>query len=60
METPDKTGRESILKVHVSKKELPLEDDVDLRDVARMTTGFTGYSHVLSLISSLISVISFC
>ncbi|KMT05104.1 hypothetical protein BVRB_7g172580 [Beta vulgaris subsp. vulgaris] len=42
VETPDKTGRESILKVHVSKKELPLEDDVDLRDVARMTTGFTG------------------
>lgn len=42
VETPDKTGRESILKVHVSKKELPLGNDVDLSDIARMTTGFTG------------------
>ncbi|XP_021720723.1 ATP-dependent zinc metalloprotease FTSH 7, chloroplastic-like [Chenopodium quinoa] len=42
VETPDKIGRESILKVHVSKKELPLGDDVDLSDIARMTTGFTG------------------
>ncbi|KNA03057.1 hypothetical protein SOVF_212790 [Spinacia oleracea] len=42
VETPDKIGRESILKVHVSKKELPLGGDVDLSDIARMTTGFTG------------------
>ncbi|KMT08488.1 hypothetical protein BVRB_6g137770 isoform B [Beta vulgaris subsp. vulgaris] len=42
VETPDKTGRKSILKVHVSKKELPLEDDVNLSDVACMTMGFTG------------------
>ncbi|KAL5580799.1 hypothetical protein UlMin_013241 [Ulmus minor] len=42
VETPDRNGREAILKVHVSKKELPLGDDVDFRDIARMTTGFTG------------------
>lgn len=42
METPDRTGRESILKVHVLKKELPLGDDVELADIASMTTGFTG------------------
>lgn len=42
METPDKIGRESILKVHVSKKELPLADNVELADIASMTTGFTG------------------
>ncbi|KAI8523621.1 hypothetical protein RHMOL_Rhmol13G0088400 [Rhododendron molle] len=42
VETPDRTGRESILKVHVSKKELPLGDDVELADIASMTTGFTG------------------
>ncbi|XP_010535408.1 PREDICTED: ATP-dependent zinc metalloprotease FTSH 7, chloroplastic [Tarenaya hassleriana] len=42
VETPDRTGRESILKVHVSKKELPLGDDVNLGDIASMTTGFTG------------------
>lgn len=43
METPDRTGREAILKVHVSKKELPLAKDVYLGDIASMTTGFTGY-----------------
>ncbi|CAO2840805.1 unnamed protein product [Amaranthus hypochondriacus] len=42
VETPDRIGRESILKVHASKKELPLGDDVDLSDIACMTTGFTG------------------
>ncbi|KAK9755720.1 hypothetical protein RND81_01G045400 [Saponaria officinalis] len=42
VETPDRIGRESILKVHASKKELPLADDVDLSDIATMTTGFTG------------------
>lgn len=60
METPDKIGRESILKVHVSKKELPLGGDVDLSDIARMTTGFTGYSHVLSPILIFDIVVSFC
>lgn len=44
METPNKVGRESILKVHVSKKELPLGDDVNLGSIASMTTGFTGYN----------------
>ncbi|KAK1434846.1 hypothetical protein QVD17_00600 [Tagetes erecta] len=42
VETPDRVGREAILNVHVSKKELPLGDDVDLTSIASMTTGFTG------------------
>lgn len=42
VEAPDRFGRESILKVHVSRKELPLGKDVDLSDIAAMTTGFTG------------------
>ncbi|KAL4296801.1 hypothetical protein GQ457_12G028180 [Hibiscus cannabinus] len=42
VEAPDRIGREAILKVHVSKKELPLGEDVDLGDIASMTTGFTG------------------
>ncbi|CAN4101831.1 unnamed protein product [Withania somnifera] len=42
VEAPDRTGREAILKVHVSKKELPLAQDVDLGNIASMTTGFTG------------------
>ena len=37
---PDMKGREEILKVHVRNK--PLAEDVDLREVARETTGFTG------------------
>lgn len=42
VETPDRLGRESILKVHVNKKELPLGEDVELSEIASMTTGFTG------------------
>ncbi|KAK6927068.1 Peptidase M41 [Dillenia turbinata] len=42
VEAPDRIGREAILKVHASKKELPLGEDVDLGDIASMTTGFTG------------------
>ncbi|XP_027332174.1 ATP-dependent zinc metalloprotease FTSH 9, chloroplastic-like isoform X2 [Abrus precatorius] len=42
VETPDRIGREAILKVHVSKKELPLAKDINLGDIACMTTGFTG------------------
>ncbi|KAE9606002.1 putative ATPase, AAA-type, core, peptidase, FtsH, peptidase M41, FtsH extracellular [Lupinus albus] len=42
VETPDRIGRESILKVHIKKKELPLAKDVEVADVAFMTTGFTG------------------
>ncbi|KAI7735384.1 hypothetical protein M8C21_008324, partial [Ambrosia artemisiifolia] len=42
VETPDRVGRQAILNVHVSKKELPLGDDVDLAGIASMTTGFTG------------------
>ncbi|KAI3772247.1 hypothetical protein L6452_03429 [Arctium lappa] len=42
VETPDRVGRHAILNVHVSKKELPLGEDVDLAKIASMTTGFTG------------------
>ncbi len=38
--TPDVGGREEILKVHAKNK--PLRDDVDLKQVAQTTAGFTG------------------
>ncbi len=38
--TPDVGGREDILKVHAKNK--PLAEDVDLKQVARTTAGFTG------------------
>ena len=37
---PDVRGREEILKVHAKGK--PLEDDVDLPQIAQTTAGFTG------------------
>jgi cell division protease FtsH len=37
---PDVQGREDILKVHAKNK--PLGDDVDLRQIAQTTAGFTG------------------
>ena len=37
---PDIKGREEILRIHARNK--PLGDDVDLREVARATSGFTG------------------
>ena len=37
---PDVRGREEILEVHAKNK--PLADDVDLKQVARTTAGFTG------------------
>ena len=37
---PDMKGREEILRVHTRKK--PLAEDVDLKEIARETTGFTG------------------
>jgi cell division protease FtsH len=37
---PDRDGREAILRAHADGK--PLADDLDLRDVARKTTGMTG------------------
>ena len=37
---PDIRGREDILKIHVKNK--PLAEDVDLKTVARGTSGFTG------------------
>ncbi|MGW6461155.1 ATP-dependent zinc metalloprotease FtsH [Streptomyces sp. NPDC055078] len=37
---PDRGGREAILRIHT--REIPLADDVDLRQVARTTPGMTG------------------
>ena len=37
---PDVKGREEILKIHARNK--PLGDDVDLRQIAQTTSGFTG------------------
>lgn len=37
---PDVIGREAILKVHARKK--PLAPDVNLKDIAKSTAGFTG------------------
>ncbi len=37
---PDIKGREEILKIHTKNK--PLAEDVDLKEVARGTSGFTG------------------
>ncbi|KAJ3680125.1 hypothetical protein LUZ60_016403 [Juncus effusus] len=42
VEAPDKRGRKEILDVHVNRKELPLALNVDLSEIASMTTGFTG------------------
>ncbi len=38
--TPDVSGREDILKIHAKNK--PLAEDVDLKQVAQTTAGFTG------------------
>lgn len=61
METPDRIGREAILEVHVSKKELPLGEDVDMRDIASMTTGFTGYiySHTCCFVVDFMQIRNF-
>ncbi|QPK81550.1 ATP-dependent zinc metalloprotease FtsH [Schaalia sp. ZJ405] len=40
VEAPDLKGREAILKVHAAGK--PLTEDVDLRQIAKRTPGFTG------------------
>ncbi len=40
VDTPDVGGREEILKVHARNK--PLAEDVDLKQVAQTTAGFTG------------------
>ena len=37
---PDIKGREAILRVHAKNK--PLDDDVDFKDIAKTTPGFTG------------------
>ena len=37
---PDVMGREEILKVHAKNK--PLAEDVDLKQIAQTTAGFTG------------------
>ncbi|WP_175955280.1 ATP-dependent zinc metalloprotease FtsH [Schaalia sp. Marseille-Q2122] len=40
VDAPDLKGREAILKVHATGK--PLTEDVDLRQIAKRTPGFTG------------------
>ena len=40
IDSPDLDGREAILKIHVRDK--PLDADVDLRQVAQATPGFSG------------------
>ena len=40
MGRPDIGGREEILKVHAKNK--PLAEDVDLKQIAQTTAGFTG------------------
>ncbi|GLC33743.1 hypothetical protein PLESTM_000106500 [Pleodorina starrii] len=42
VERPDKIGREQILRVHLSRRGLPLADDVSVSSLAATTTGFTG------------------
>ena len=38
--TPDVKGREGIIRIHAKNK--PLDDDIDFKTLARITTGFTG------------------
>ena len=40
VDVPDVRGREEILRVHSKKK--PLDEDVDLAKIAKVTTGYTG------------------
>ena len=40
MDYPDIKGREEVLKVHARNK--PLADDVDLKKIAKLTTGYSG------------------
>ncbi len=40
LERPQKKGREQILKIHT--RDMPLDDDVDLGRMAKMTVGFSG------------------
>ena len=42
VDTPDLKGREAILKVHLSKRKVPLDADVDLRTIAKGTPGLSG------------------
>ncbi|MBQ8430362.1 MAG: ATP-dependent zinc metalloprotease FtsH [Clostridia bacterium] len=37
---PDVKGREEIIKIHIKNK--PLSDDVDIKRIARLTSGFAG------------------
>lgn len=39
---PDVKGRYEILKVHIKKKNIPLDKDVDLMTIAKGTPGFSG------------------
>jgi cell division protease FtsH len=39
---PDITGREQILDIHIRNNNVPMEEDVELRTLARGTSGFSG------------------
>ncbi len=42
VERPDKQGRSEILRVHIKRRSLPMEEGVDVDQIAGQTTGFTG------------------
>lgn len=39
---PDVKGRYAILQIHIKKKNIPLDEDVDLATIAKATPGFSG------------------
>lgn len=47
---PDVNGREATLKYYVKKRKVPAASDVDLRQVARQTTGLAG-AHLKNLVN---------
>lgn len=47
---PDVNGREATLKYYVKKRKIPAASDVDLRQVARQTTGLAG-AHLKNLVN---------
>ena len=42
VDAPDSKGREGILRVHISKRKVPLSDDVDIEKIAKSTPGLVG------------------
>lgn len=42
VEPPDRKGRVAVLNVHLEKQQMPLAEDVDVKQIATATSGFTG------------------